>query len=598
LQLTESSDSVVGSAFGGAQRPSTDWAPDGPRSNALIGIEKIVAYELIRGQPFGLHWLMGLNRIDDHTEIVKGREAVSSAVTSFFRNAKTGMDICTTSVDLSRVGWTSAVADAYLNVKSRGGRLRLLTRIDSHNSRQCEKIAKTVELRHLEGIRGNFGVSDTEYMAGTGEPALLEQLIYSDSPAFVNHHQAVFEMMWENGVPAEQRIQEIELGLPPSETRIIRNAAEAARLARGLIESSKREVLIVLASPAVLARNAGDFRFLVEMSRERGFKIRILAPIGGEAATKEFEGIEWRPIAGINAGIAIYDGIGMLLSQYSNTGPDGDGQVVSNIFTTNRQFVGAMTSIFEAMWDESELRQAEGRSRRMAEVAQDILAHDIRNYNQVAMLNAESLEGVLNDPQSKELLASVLDAIRGSTSLIDKTRELGHILSQKEVTLVSLRLNESLVRALSLIRQANPDRELDITSKILAADVLADDLLDEVFVNILSNAVKYTDGKKVPVEISLEEVDAEFGTPKKFWKLTIADHGKGMANELKKEDFTRYSASETGSGLGLSIVRALVVNRYAGTLRFKDRVEGDLTKGTAVEVWLPKAEGHGSPRPI
>jgi signal transduction histidine kinase len=541
--------------------------------------------------------MVGLNRTVDHTEVVKGREAVSSVVASFFRNAKTGMDICATSVDLNRLGWPSPVADAYLEIKSRGGRFRLLTRIDSHNSKQCKEIAKTVELRHLEGIRGNFGVSDTEYMAGTGEPELSGQLIYSNSPAFVNHHQAVFDMMWENGVPAEQKIQEIELGLPPSETKIIRNAGEAAALARDLIESSKREVLIVLASPAVVARNAGDFRFLVESSKERGFKIRVLAPIGFEAVAKDFAGIEWRSIAGINAGIAIYDGSGVLLSQYSKTRPDGDAQVVvSNVFTTNRQFVGGMISVFEAMWNESELRQAEGRSRRMAEVAQDILAHDIRNYNQVAMLSAESLEEVLTDQQSKEQLRSVLGAIRGSTSLIDKTRELGHILSQKEVTLVPFGLNDSLVRALSLIRQANPDRELDVTSEISGGNVLADDLLDEVFVNILSNAVKYTDGKGVPIEISLEEVDADFGTPRKFWKLTITDHGKGMA-KLKKDNFIRYSASETGSGLGLSIVHALVVNRYSGHLRFRDRVEGDLTKGTAVEVWLPKAGGRGSLRP-
>jgi signal transduction histidine kinase len=505
------------------------------------------------------------------------------------------MDICTTDIDLDGEGWPSAVAGAYLDVKRRGGRLRLLTRIDSHNSGQCKEIAKTVELRHLEGIRGNFGVSETEYMAVTGEPEVLEQLIYSNSPAFVRHHHAMFEMIWENGVPAEQKIQEIELGLPPSETRIIRKAAEAAALARDLIESSKREVLMVLASPEVVARNAEDFRFLVGRSNERGFKIRILAPIIGEAA-EELEGIEWRPIAGINAGIAIYDGSGVLLSQYSKTRPDGDAQVVSNIFTTNPEFVGGMTSIFEAMWNESELRQAEARSRRMAEAAQDILAHDIRNYNQVAMLNAESLEDALKDPESKELLGSVLEAIRGSTSLIDKTRELGHILSQKEVTLVPFGLNESLVRALSLIRQANPDRELDVTSKTSVGNVLADDLLDEVFVNILSNAVKYTDGKRVPIEISLEEVEAESGAPRKCWKVTITDHGKGMANDLKKDDFIRYSPSRKGSGLGLSIVLALVVNRYSGILRFKDRIEGDLTKGTAVEVWLPKAEDR-APRP-
>jgi len=474
--------------------------------------------------------------------------------------------------------------------------LRLVTRIDSSNAKQCKEIAKTVELRHLDGIRGSFGVSDTEYMTGTGEAELQDQLIFSNSPAFVKHHQAMFEMMWENGVPAEQRIQEFELGLPRSETRIVRDAIEAAELARGLIESTNREVLIVLASPSVVTRNAGDFRLLVNKSKERGFKIRILAPIGGEAAVKDLEGIEWRPLAGMNAGIAIYDETGVLLTQYSKAASEGQDQFVSNIFTTNRQFIGGMISIFEAMWHESELRQAEARSRKMAEVAQDILAHDIRNYSQVAMLNAESLREMLKDPESKKLLDLVLDAIRGSTSLIDRTRELGHILSQKEVTLVPFSLNDSLVRALSLIRQANPDRELDVTSRISAGNVLADDLLDEVFVNIISNAVKYTDGKRVQLEISLEEqAGAESGMPRNYWKLTIADHGKGMTNDLKKDDFVRYAASGRGSGLGLSIVSALVVNRYSGILRFRDRVEGDLTKGTAVEVWLPRAETRESP---
>jgi signal transduction histidine kinase len=533
---------------------------------------------------------------DEHTEVVQGREAVSRAIVSFFKNAKTRMDISTTDVRPDQAEWSKALADAYLEIGNRGGRLRMVTTIGSHNSRQCKEIAKAVELRHLGGIRGSFGVSDGEYMTSTAEPEPLSQLIYSNSRAFVKHHQAMFEMMWENGVPAEQKIEEIEMGVPPSETKVVREASEAAGLARGLIESSVSEVLIVLASPEVVSRNSADFRFLVKKSKERGFKIRMLAPIGELAAIKQLEGIEWRPIAGINAGIAIYDANAALLTQYSKTESDGAGQVVSNIFTTNRQFVRGLISIFEAMWNESELRQAERRSRKMAEVAQDILAHDIRNYNQIAMLNAESLVARVKDTESKKLVGTVLDAIKGSTNLIDKTRELGRILSQKDVKLFHVGVDESFRRALSLIREANPDRELDVASSIPAAKVLADDLLDEVFVNILSNAVRYTDGRRVSLEVSLEEQrEAEPATPTKYWKLTVADHGKGMADELKREGFVRYSPSKKGSGLGLSIVRALVVSRYSGVLRFRDRVEDDMTKGTAVEVWLPKAETRAPP---
>ena len=380
-----------------------------------------------------------------------------------------------------------------------------------------------------------------------------------------------------------------------TETRVIRDASEAAEIAKRLIEGSTHEVLIVLASPGVVSRNFSDFRFLVRKSKERGFKIRILAPFGADAGVKELEGVQWRQLAGINAGIAIYDGTGALLTQYSKPEPKSAGQVVSNVFTTNQQFVLGMISIFEAMWNESELRQAEGRSRRMAEVAQDILAHDIRNYNQVAILSAEQLESRLEDPESKRLLASVLAAIKGSTKLIDKTRELGKILTQDQAKLFHINLEESFQRAIALIREANPDRELVVSSDVTAASVLADDLLDEVFANILSNAVKYSDGKQVLLDVKVEEnTDYESGTPTRYWTLTVADHGRGMPKGMKKQDFARYSHSETGSGLGLSIVHALVVNRYSGMLRFRDRIQGDPTQGTAVEVWLPQAVTRSS----
>ncbi len=148
--------------------------------------------------------------------VVQGRDAVSSAVTSFFRNAQTRMDICTTNVNQGEGRWSAAVAEAYLGIKGRGGRLRMVTTtIHPRNSKRCKETAKMVELRHLDGIRGSFGVSDNEYMTNTGGFEVTSQLIYSNSPAFVKHHQAMFEMMWENGVPADQKIEEWKWACPP-----------------------------------------------------------------------------------------------------------------------------------------------------------------------------------------------------------------------------------------------------------------------------------------------------------------------------------------------------------------------------------------------
>jgi signal transduction histidine kinase len=536
---------------------------------------------------------------DEHTRIFKGRESVSNAIEAFFANSRTKVDICTTQVDPKLIGWSKALNDAYLAVKAKGVRLRMVISIDSRNAKQCKELAKAVELRHVEGIRGTFGVSDSEYMASAEESELLGELIYSNSRAFVRQHQAIFEMMWENGIPAEQKIEEIEVGIASPETKIIRDVSKAAELAKSLIERTKNEVLIVLASHEVISRNARSFDFLLKKSKERGFKIRVLAPVDFREAARRLPGITWRPIVGITAGIAIYDGSGALLTQYSKAGSEGTGHVVSNIFTTNMQFVAAMISMFEAMWNESDLRQAEERNRRMAEVTKDILAHDMRNYNQIELFGVDSLKERIKDPESKKSLDSISGAIEGSTKLIDRAMELGRILSQDKVRLKPMRLDESFKRALSMIGRAHPDRTLELSSTVASADVLADELLDEVFVNILSNAVKYTDGRKVRLETTLEEADIELdtGTRTKCWKLTIADHGKGMAKDTKNENFPRYMPSDKGSGLGLSIVRALVVNRYSGAVRLRDRVESDFAKGTAVEISLPKAKPRRALQP-
>jgi signal transduction histidine kinase len=77
-------------------------------------------------------------------------------------------------------------------------------------------------------------------------------------------------------------------------------------------------------------------------------------------------------------------------------------------------------------------------------------------------------------------------------------------------------------------------------------------------------------------------------TKRNYWKIRVADRGVGVPDELKEKAFRRYLDSAIGSGLGLSIVRALVVERYAGNVMIKDRVPGSRSEGTVVEIWLQR----------
>src|SRR6516165_5688313 len=81
------------------------------------------------------------------------------------------------------------------------------------------------ELRHLDGIKGNFMVSEIEYLAPatSHEDAKLAALIiYSSVREIVEHQQYVFETLWNKSMSAEKRIGELKEGITTHyETKVI-----------------------------------------------------------------------------------------------------------------------------------------------------------------------------------------------------------------------------------------------------------------------------------------------------------------------------------------------------------------------------------------
>ncbi|MGC2572803.1 MAG: hypothetical protein WA364_14930 [Candidatus Nitrosopolaris sp.] len=137
---------------------------------------------------------------------------------------------------------TEHIKKAFLDAKSKGARLRCLTEITINNISYCKMLRKIVdELRHLDGRKGNFMISESEYIA----PVLLEeegkivpQLIYSNVDQIVKQHQYMFETLWSKAIPSEQRIREIEEGVQPVRTRILEDQDQVINEIRRLNYSS------------------------------------------------------------------------------------------------------------------------------------------------------------------------------------------------------------------------------------------------------------------------------------------------------------------------------------------------------------------------
>jgi hypothetical protein len=104
--------------------------------------------------------------INERTEVLYGQQNVVNAVLQFTSKARSRIDAC---VDYTRPLLAVEIEQlrkAFLNAKRRGVRLRYVTEITKDNVPYCKELLKMVdELRHIEGIRGNFYVNKTQYIA-------------------------------------------------------------------------------------------------------------------------------------------------------------------------------------------------------------------------------------------------------------------------------------------------------------------------------------------------------------------------------------------------------------------------------------------------
>jgi PAS domain S-box-containing protein len=247
--------------------------------------------------------------------------------------------------------------------------------------------------------------------------------------------------------------------------------------------------------------------------------------------------------------------------------------------------VVTFTDITERLRAEQEVQEA----RRQAEMYLDLMGHDINNMNQIGIgYLEEALETLKLSDDERFLITKPLQALYNSTQLIDNVRKLQAImeggLKLKPID-VSAALDEIIARHSHV-----PGREVRINYRAPAGcTVMANDLLKDVFSNIVGNAIKHSEGP-LTIDIGLERIERSGGG--KCCRVTIDDNGPGIPDEVKGKLFARFQRGTTrasGKGLGLYLVRTLVES-YHGCVRVEDRVPGDHSKGARFVIELPSCE--------
>jgi hypothetical protein len=124
---------------------------------------------------------------------------------------------------------------------------------------------KIADLRHLEGRMNTFSVTEKEYFGHITQQSNGEhtQAIHSNARRYVESQMYLFEALWKNAIPVEQRIREIEQGAKREVVEIIRDPVEIQKISYQLIKSAKKEILLILSTATAFNHQVKEARTLL-----------------------------------------------------------------------------------------------------------------------------------------------------------------------------------------------------------------------------------------------------------------------------------------------------------------------------------------------
>jgi len=225
--------------------------------------------------------------------IITGKKKIHLKMINMIEEAKSEVTVLTTALGLVQEDIAGIFDTVLAPPEESTVQTQIITEIAQENLKAVERIDRNItkdklniKLRHINmssKFFPRFLIKDEEeailYAPFGNEASVLnleDEGLWINDKMFISVLKAFFVQMWQGGVDASRRIDELKSGIPIGETLVIKDGEEAWNKVTSILDSAKHDIVVITSSQSInrLAEDDPIVKYF-----KKGLKTRIMASI-------------------------------------------------------------------------------------------------------------------------------------------------------------------------------------------------------------------------------------------------------------------------------------------------------------------------------
>jgi signal transduction histidine kinase/CheY-like chemotaxis protein len=366
-----------------------------------------------------------------------------------------------------------------------------------------------------------------------------------------------------------------------------------------LLRLSKNEIMLIFPTNRAFERQEriGIISLVKQVASEKSLRVRMLVPVENLDSSQEIvqepfplkenyqqdpsNNIEIRYIAEQRSDdlleiILIVDRkVSFVIELIDDTKATFEEAIGLATYSNSKSTALSYVSIFESLWNQTELYEQLKIHSKMQKEFITIAAHELRTPIQPILGLSEILlckKGSVE--QEKELLNVIIRNAKRLRKLTENILDVTKIESQSlTINKQHCRLNDIITNVLADHKKEEGDNKQRIIKLAYFSNndniiVNADaERLTQVVLNLLTNAFKFTQKGEITVNITRDDTDQQV-------IVSVTDTGQGIDPEIMPRLFTKFATkSIVGTGLGLYVSKR-IIEAHGGKMWAENNSDG------------------------